>query len=279
MIRYPLRLLTIQQAQRCMKVLAKAELTRRHYAIAGDAFAIGFWVGSGGSPNNHSAPGVDDIPDIKDVSADLQSERALEAREVNYELQKAAWNKIPGCPFCAAETVLRRFAGKGGTLAHVCSNAECESNRDGYSPLPFYICDVDIYDLAPSVLLGTVDKLALIGQSSRTLRRIYAMFGAAPLRSKATKRLVMPNEPRDFGGDLDEQGYERLYPAYPDGTRLFHDPFPSLLIQDEAHLLDESLGTFAGLFESALDAILTAISKPLHELVASSWISRLGNGS
>lgn len=268
MIRYPLRLLTIQQAQRCMKVLAKAELTRRHYAIAGDAFAIGFWVGSGGSPNNHSAPGVDDIPDIKDVSADLQAERALEAREVNYELQKAAWNKIPGCPFCAKETVLRRFAGMGGTLAHVCSNAECESNRDGYSPLPFYICDVDIYDLAPSVLLGTVDKLALIGQSSKTLRRIYAMFGAAPLRNKATKRLVMPNEPRGFDGDLDEQGYERLYPAYPDGTRLFHDPFPSLLIQDEAHLLDESLGTFAGLFESALDAILAAISKPLHELVA-----------
>jgi len=30
------------------------------------------------------------------------------------------------------------------------------------------------------------------------------------------------------------------------------DPVPSLIIQDEAHLLEESLGTFAGLFETAL---------------------------
>jgi len=63
-------------------------------------------------------------------------------------------------------------------------------------------------------------------------------------------------------------GCEGLFPAYPDGRRLFHDPFPSLLIQDEAHLLDESLGTFAGLFESALDAVLGEIGKPLHDLLA-----------
>lgn len=268
MIRYPLRLLTIQQAQRCMKVLARAERIRRRHAVGGDPFAIGFWVGSGGSPNNHYAPGVSDIPDIKDVAADLKSERELEEREVNYELQKAAWNKIPNCPFCASETVLRRFADSGGTLAHVCSSAKCESNTGAYQPLPFYICDVDIYDLAPSVLLGTVDKLALIGQSSGTLRRIYSMLGAAPLRDRATKRLVMPSKTSEFEGDLAAKGYEKLYPAYPDGTHLFHDPFPSLLIQDEAHLLDESLGTFAGLFESALDAVLTSIAKPLHELVA-----------
>lgn len=268
MIRYPLRLLTIQQAQRCALALAKAELVRRRLAVGGDPFAIGFWVGSGGSPNNHYAPGVTDIPDIKDVTADLKTERALESAEVNYELQKAAWNKIPRCPFCRSETVLRRFADKGGTLAHVCSNVKCESNTGGYQPLPFYICDVDIYDLAPSVLLGTVDKLALIGQSSGTLRRIYSMLGAAPLRDRVTKRLVMPSKTSEYEGDVTAKGYEKLYPAYPDGTHLFHDPFPSLLIQDEAHLLDESLGTFAGLFESALDAVLTSIAKPLYELVA-----------
>lgn len=267
MIRYPLRLLTIQQAQRCALALAKAEQVRKRLAIGGDPFAIGFWVGSGGSPNSHRVPGVSDIPEITEVSADLESERKLESSQVGYELQKAAWNKIPRCPFCRSETVLRRFADKGGTLAHVCSNAKCETNAGGYQPLPFYICDVDIYDLAPSVLLGTVDKLALIGQSSGTLRRIYGMLGAAPLRNRATKRLVMPSRASDFEGDLDAKGYEKLYPAYPDGTHLFHDPFPSLLIQDEAHLLDESLGTFAGLFESALDAVLTSMAKPLHELV------------
>ena len=268
MIRYPLRLLTIQQAQRCAKVLAKAERVRKQLAIGGDPFSIGFWVGSGGSPNYHTAPGVSDVPDIDDVAADVKTEANLIEKEVNYELQKAAWNKIPSCPFCGSETVLRRFKGKGGTLAHVCSDPKCESNVGGYQPLPFYICDADIYDLAPSVLLGTVDKLALIGQSSRTLRRIYAMFGAAPWQETATGRLAIPNEPRELEGDPTSRGYSKLYPAYPDGKRLFHDPFPSLLIQDEAHLLDESLGTFAGLFESALDAIFAEMAKPLNELVA-----------
>jgi hypothetical protein len=268
MIRYPLRLLTIQQAQRCAKVLAKAERVRKRLAIGGDPFSIGFWVGSGGSPNYHTAPGVSDIPDIDDVAADTKAEADLIDKEVNYEIQKAAWNKIPSCPFCGTETVLRRFKAKGGTLAHVCSAARCESNVGGYQPLPFYICDADIYDLAPSVLLGTVDKLALIGQSSRTLRRIYAMFGAAPWQEVATGRVAIPNEPRELEGDPTARGYAKLYPAYPDGKRLFHDPFPSLLVQDEAHLLDESLGTFAGLFESALDAIFAEMAKPLNELIA-----------
>ena len=268
MIRYPLRLLTIQQAQRCALALAKAELIRRRLAIGGEAFAIGFWVGSSGSPNHHSAPGVSDIPDIATDSADLKTEQALLDREINYGLQAAAWNKIPNCPFCRAKTVLRRFASKGGTIAHVCSDAQCKSNVGGYQPLPFYICDADIYDLAPSVLLGTVDKLALIGQSSGTLRRIYGMFGAAPWRNTSTGRLVIPNEPRLFKPGPEASHCEKLYPAYADGRRLFHDPFPSLVIQDEAHLLDESLGTFAGLFESALDAIFSEMAKPLHELVA-----------
>ncbi|MFT4508565.1 helicase-related protein [Caballeronia sp. 15711] len=267
MIRYPLRLLTIQQAQRCAKVLAKAEKIRRGRVIAGDAFSIGFWVGSGGSPNSHHDPGVSDIPDIEDQPADEKTEAVLLDKEVNYELQKAAWNKLPFCPFCGSQTVLRRFKKYGGTLAHVCANATCDANSDGYQPLPFYICDSDIYDFAPAVLLGTVDKLALIGQSSRTLRRIYAMFGAAPWRHAETGRLHIPNEPREFEGGPSARGYVGLYPAYADGEHLFHDPFPSLLIQDEAHLLDESLGTFAGLFESALDAVFAEMAKPLRALI------------
>ncbi|ABM39976.1 DEAD/DEAH box helicase [Polaromonas naphthalenivorans] len=267
MLRYPLRLLTIQQAQRCARVLAKAELVRRKHGHGGDAFALGFWVGSGGSPNHPGAPGMDLIPPVEKEPPTAKGEAALLQTDVNYELQKAAWNKIPNCPFCKADTALRLFPALGGTLAHVCTSASCASNIGGWQPLPFYICDSDIYDLAPSVLLGTVDKLALIGQSAKTLRRIYGMLGAAPWRHKATGRLRVPQQPKEFAGGPAAHGCEGLFPAYPDGIKLFHDPFPSLLIQDEAHLLDESLGTFAGLFESALDAILAEMSKPLHALV------------
>jgi hypothetical protein len=268
MLRYPLRLLTIQQAQRCSKVLAKADRIRHKYKFQGDAFAIGFWVGSGGSPNSHQDPGMDFIPSVTDQPPTPAEERKLIESSTNYELQKAAWNKIPSCPFCKADTALRLFPEKGNVLGHVCTNVMCESNSGGWAPLPFYICDSDIYDLAPSVLLGTVDKLALIGQSATTLRRIYGMLGAAPWANTTTGRLTVPMEPRAYIEGPHANGCEGLYPAYPDGKKHFHDPFPSLLIQDEAHLLDESLGTFAGLFESALDAVLTEIGRPLHELVA-----------
>ena len=268
MLRYPLRLLTIQQAQRCSKVLAKAEQVRRRFGYVGDPFAIGFWVGSGGSPNNHRAAGMDFIPSVDDKPPTPDVEKELLENVVNYELQNKAWNKIPNCPFCKSPTALRIFPSRGGLLGHVCTNSKCETNRDGWAALPFYICDADIYDLAPSVLLGTVDKLALIGQFPTTLRRIYGMFGAAPWREIATGRLRVPMEPRILGEGPAAHGCEGLYPAYPDGKKLLSDPFPSLLIQDEAHLLDESLGTFAGLFESALDAVLGELGKSLHELVA-----------
>lgn len=268
MLRYPLRLLTIQQAQRCSKVLAQAELIKHKYRVPGDPLAIGFWVGSGGSPNSLSDPGVAYVPDITEKDGAPSTERGLLENDIKYRLQKEAWNKIPKCPFCGEDTALRLFKSQGGTLAHVCTNATCHANRRGWSPLPFFICDTDIYDFAPPVILGTVDKLALIGQSYKTLRRIYGMFGAAPWRDTTTRRLRMPLEAKDFERGPAAEGCEGLYPAYPDGVKAFLDPFPSLLIQDEAHLLDESLGTFAGLFESALDAIFAEMSKPLNELIA-----------
>lgn len=268
MLRYPLRLLTIQQAQRCCKVLAKADRIRREFGYLGDPFAIGFWVGSGGSPNKHNSAGMDFIPSVQEVAPAPDIETKLLEDNVNYKLQSAAWNKIPNCPFCKADTALRLFPALGGTLAHVCTNSLCEANAGGWAPLPFYICDADIYDLAPAVLLGTVDKLALIGQYPFTLRRVYGMLGAAPWKHCVTGRLKVPMDVGDFSGGPALHGYEGLYPAYPDGIKHFHDPFPSLLIQDEAHLLDESLGTFAGLFESALDAVLGELGKSLHPLLA-----------
>ena len=267
MLRYPLRLLTIQQAQRCSRVLAHAELVRRDRDYGGQPFSLGFWVGSSGSPNHHKAPGVKSIPDIADMPADPASEKKLHDDDQRYQSAWRAWNKIPKCPFCGEGTALRLFGAHGGTIAHVCTDIKCRSNTGSWTPLPFFICDSDIYDLAPSVLLGTVDKLALIGHSPNTIRRIYGMFGCAPWQDKTTGRLVVPSAP-DMKDGPAAKGKEGIYPAYPKGTKLFHDPFPTLLIQDEAHLLDESLGAFAGLFESTLDAVFEHLGKSLGPVVA-----------
>lgn len=268
LLRYPLRLLTIQQAQRCARVLAQAELIRRKYGYEGDPLSIGFWVGSGGSPNWHKAKGVNSIPDITTAPPHPRDEKELCDKDQKYSVALRAWRKIAKCPFCNSATALRRFVGDGAqTLGHVCTDIKCPSNGGRWKPLPFYIVDEDIYDLAPSVLLGTVDKLALIGHSARTIRRIYGMFGAAPWRNPHTGRLYIPFN-KDLAGGPAAKGMDGLFPAYKTGTKYFFDPFPSLIIQDEAHLLDESLGTFAGLFESTLDAVFARLSESMGGLVA-----------
>ncbi len=151
MLRYPLRLLTIQQAQRCARVLAQAELVRRTHSYGGDPFAIGFWIGSGGSPNRLKDKGVSSIKAIDDVATDTASELKLRENDLKYAAAARAWNKIPRCPFCDNITAIRLFPKRGGTLAHVCTSIKCASNEGIWTPLPFLICDEDIYDLAPSV--------------------------------------------------------------------------------------------------------------------------------
>ena len=267
LLRYPLRLLTIQQAQRCARVLAQAELVRKKHGYEGDPLSIGFWVGSGGSPNWHKAKGVNSIPDITTAPPHPKDERDLCDKDQRYSVALRAWRKLAKCPFCNSVTALRRFVDDGAqTFGHVCTDIKCPSNGGSWKPLPFYVVDEDIYDLAPSVLLGTVDKLALIGHSARTIRRIYGMFGVAPWRNPRTGRLYIPLN-KELAGGPEAKGMEGLFPVYKAGKKYFFDPFPSLIIQDEAHLLDESLGTFAGLFESTLDAVFEHLSESMSGLV------------
>jgi hypothetical protein len=47
LVRYPLRLLTLQQARRLMRILTNAELVKIRRRVPGAPFEIGFWVGSG----------------------------------------------------------------------------------------------------------------------------------------------------------------------------------------------------------------------------------------
>ena len=266
LVRYPLRLLTVNQAQRMAKMLAFGERVRRKYGVAGAPFAIGFWVGGSGTPNHHNDPGVRDIPLLNDVS---KSEEKLEEDDKAYAAARKAWRKLPTCPFCGTQTGLRRLsAAQGGTIAHICQNEKCFSHGGEKNvPLPFYICDDDIYALAPSVILGTVDKLALIGHSAQTLRKVLGMFGTAPWREKATGRLSHP-QVKNMAPGAEASGCDALHPCYDGGARLFHDPAPALIVQDEAHLLDESLGSFAGLFESALDALFSDLAKVQRQIGA-----------
>jgi hypothetical protein len=90
------------------------------------------------------------------------------------------------------------------------------------------------------------------------------MFGMAPYLEITTGHLRSPIGRSEWEAAATEK-LVPMFPAFDSGKKAFFDPFPSLLVQDEAHLLEESLGTFAGLFESALDAGLDRLAPLLQE--------------
>ena len=285
LVRYPLRLLTLQQARRLMRILVQAELVRLRSGIQGWPFEIGFWVGSGNTPNR-AAQGFGGVPAITvaahaDDAALLNPSQAVteaaakeRRRSARYLEALESYDKLRKCPCCGEPTGMRRYPSQHGRIGIVCFNdATCDWNRlnpptPHRVPLPFLLTDDTIYQRAPSVVLGTIDKLALIGQHDRTINAIAGMFGAARYIDPQSRHLFTPRGARALAKAEDE-GWARLKPAFATGTAAFYDPFPSLIIQDEGHLLDESLGTFSGLFETTLESIFIRLGNGvLREYVA-----------
>ncbi|MEQ8392741.1 MAG: DEAD/DEAH box helicase [Thalassospira sp.] len=287
LVRYPLRLLTLQQARRLMRILVQAELVRLQRGIAGWPFEIGFWVGSGNTPNR-SAQGFGGVPAVTvaahaDDSALLNpSEGASEQakrerrRSARYKEALQSYDKLRKCPCCGETTGMRKFPLQHGRIGIVCFNDnDCDWNAANRPelhrvPLPFILTDDTIYQRAPSVVLGTIDKLALIGQHDRTINAIAGMFGAARYMDPQSRHLFTPRGTKALA-KAEDDGWQRLRPAFSDGMAVFTDPFPSLIIQDEGHLLDESLGTFSGLFETTLESIFIRLGNGILGENVSRW--------
>jgi hypothetical protein len=286
LVRYPLRLLTLQQARRLMRILTNAELVKIRRRVPGAPFEIGFWVGSGNTPNR-AAQGFGGVPAVTlagyatDVGllnppdGDTDAARAARRRSDRYKETLESYDKLRVCPCCGGATGMRRYPFQAGRIGIVCFNDACEWNRENPPsphrvPLPFLLTDDTIYQRAPAVVLGTIDKLALIGQHDRTINAIVGMLGAARFMDPENRHFHVPRGPRSLARAHDE-GWTRLKPAYSDGAVMFHDPFPSLIIQDEGHLLEESLGTFSGLFETMFESILTRLGTGLLRDYVATW--------
>jgi hypothetical protein len=156
MMHYPLRLLTVQQAQRLARLLARAEMVRRTEGAGGNPFEIGFWVGGTNTPNStEKRPGVVsdalrcvptwDHPRAADEDALLASQERLD-RE--YAAAKTSWNKLPVCPFCRSDrgTGLRLFPerhhqpGRGMECHSICRQAASDGGDCGRLPRAAAIC-------------------------------------------------------------------------------------------------------------------------------------------
>lgn len=241
--RFPLRMLSLDQTQRFANVFAAAELVRSETGIGGDPFTVGFLVGeNGGTPNRmrrNPRPGV--AADIDDP--DLPRKYRVLLR----------------CPFCQSENDLMvRFDTTRWALDHVCTARGCVW---GGRPLPFRIVDEEIYRWLPTVVLGTLDKAANISIQAG-MRGLYA----APLG-------VCPQPDHGFTYATRSGTHGCLFPgctAHPIALGQPRDRFaPTVRMQDELHLLRDSLGSVDAHYEALLDH-LQRLGGSAPKIIASS---------
>lgn len=274
--RFPLRLLSLQQTQRLAKLLMCAEMIRaRVPELSGDSvmsFSLGYLVGSANTPNKLS--GYVENPRSDEEYIKMYS------RYRDSEDKRREAKVISECPFCEAPVSVE--VTDDFRLVHRCENTrgDCDwQNRKldtegeyqifARDELPIHIVDNELYRYAPTFVVGTIDKIAAVNYERKSghlyggkMTHWCPDHGFASL-GECTEKYACHS---DKAGDLDPE--DSLIPL--EDTPLGHptDISPTLQIQDELHLLKESLGTFDGHYETFVDAYQQEESLQRTKIVA-----------
>jgi hypothetical protein len=152
LMRYTLRLLTAQQFERAASLICACELIRSaNVTLLGkERISIGLWVGNSVTPGSQQEARIK----LQNLLRDRQSENPF---------------LLLKCPWCGAEmgpvkadrrTVTRGYRQESGKVFFCCEDEDCEfSYGEG---LPLHVIDEAIYEERPTLVVGTVDKFAML---------------------------------------------------------------------------------------------------------------------
>jgi hypothetical protein len=268
-LRFPLRMLSVQQLDRIGEVVWVCEEMRRKTGdeMAGDPFLLGYYVGESNTPNSLRFPRK-----YGRSSIDWWEEYLRERPEDALEERVIATCLNPSCP--GGEVTLRADVDRV-RLTHVCS---------GCGEQPVVHTDDEVFRYCPAVLVCTVDKLATVGRVQHVSHLISGPAWKCPEHGYFSY-----HEPRFEGGNLVAVdrclagGYcKRTGSDYRRVTDTY-DPVPALQIQDEMHLLQEELGTFDAHYETTYEHLQRStrrddndlpVAKPAKLLAATATIER-----
>lgn len=206
-MRYTLRLLTAQQFLRAASLICVLEdiRSKNETELGGKPFGIGVWLGGSSTPNTWKQ--------ATDVLSAMQRDPYAQNKFL-----------LLRCPWCGAEMGPKKRTNSridvagyyrvGQKVVLRCPDHDCRFA--GRSGLPVHVVDDDIYSVRPSLIIGTVDKFAMLAW--RPAAR--SLFG------------------------LGDNGTREASP-------------PSLIIQDELHLISGPLGSMVGLYEPVIDDLCT----------------------
>ncbi|WP_455353538.1 helicase-related protein [Streptomyces sp. SYSU K217416] len=209
LMRYTLRLLTAQQFLRAAGLICALEdLRDREEGLGNERFSIGIWVGRDSTPNKN-----------KHAVSALKA-LAREAGDNPFLLLR--------CPWCAAQmgpvktidspgsasggrgrtargrtkekqNAVAGYEEYGGRVLFLCPDANCDFSTTR-RPLPVYVVDDDVYKNRPSLVIGTVDKFALLAWNPDA-RALFGL-GESGRRDYSPPELVIQDELHLIAGPL-----------------------------------------------------------------------------
>ena len=224
LMRYTLRMLTTQQFQRAASLISAMEFLRRHGGgddlpvIPGERFSLGLWVGRDATPNTINRA-VEKLGEYRNHGNGESGNPFV----------------LTECPWCRAEIgryngSLSRGVGNEARVRGIdansrtegprllCSDHDCEFGKfDADTWLPVEVIDERIYIKNPSIVIGTVDKFAMLAFRPAA----GAIFGRCRDNGVVTQT---------------------------------HRP-PGLIIQDELHLISGPLGTMYAMYETVFERL------------------------
>ncbi len=232
LMRYTLRLLTLDQLGRAANLICALELERQQDVekLGSWPFEIGLWVGQTATPNRMGKLG----------DKDRYSARARTIAFQNDDRRKPSPIPLENCPWCGTKFNKNSFQllpdpNEPQDLRVFCISRRCAFHpRRQQAGLPILAVDDPIYRRLPAFIVATVDKFANLPWVGETA----GLFGRVERYDK--DGFYGPSRP----------GVGRALPSA--GGALA--PL-DLVIQDELHLISGPLGTMVGLYETAIDAL------------------------
>lgn len=159
-MRYTLRLLTAQQYERAAAMICACEIIRRdNKELLGDEeINIGLWVGGDTTPN-HMQEAVAKYNDLYNHKTDINPFVMLKCPWCGAQMGSAdiggGKRMLPGYKVITGARKSKKFFFR-------CTNTKNGCDFSSGTGLPLYIIDDDIYEKTPTLVLGTVDKFAML---------------------------------------------------------------------------------------------------------------------
>lgn len=243
LMRYTLRLLTLQQFQRAAALLCACEAIRKADTAKWGTvpFRLGLWVGSKATPNS--------------------LKQAVEAlRQGNMGGRPTSGgtpHQLMSCPWCGREIKtyhvkvyeapndIGRCVTYCGDATGSCPFSEAQAPKEG---LPVMVVDEDLYRRPPSLLIATVDKFAQMPWKGET-QNLFGQVNGLCVRHGFLSPEI----------EESDSGNHPARTPLPRTQRQTHGPLrpPDLIIQDELHLISGPLGSMVALYETAVDDLCT----------------------